>query len=46
MIVGALVGYFPVPLFTAHFANSGSGEIITAIGFVLSAVTFNREFVK
>jgi uncharacterized membrane protein YfcA len=46
MTVGALIGYY----FGSHFAQRVSQErarqIITAIGFIISALTFWKEFVK
>ena len=46
MIVGALAGYFLGAHYSQRVSQQRVRQIITAIGFVLSAITFFREFVK
>lgn len=46
MTVGALAGYFLGAHYSQRISQQRVRQIITAIGFVLSAITFYREFVK
>jgi uncharacterized membrane protein YfcA len=46
MTVGALAGYFLGAHYSQRIPQQRVRQIITAIGFVLSAITFYREFVK
>jgi len=46
MTIGALAGYFLGAHYSQRISQQHVRQIITAIGFVLSAITFYREFVK
>jgi uncharacterized membrane protein YfcA len=46
MTIGALAGYFLGAHYSQRISQQRVRQIITAIGFVLSAITFYREFVK
>ncbi len=46
MTVGALVGYFLGAHYSQRISQQRVRQIIPAIGFALSAITFYREFVK
>lgn len=46
MTVGAVVGYFLGAHFAQRISQQRVRQIITAIGFILSAVTFYREFMR
>jgi uncharacterized protein len=46
MTVGALAGYFLSAHYSQRISQQRVRQIITAIGFILSAITFYREFVK
>lgn len=46
MTVGALAGYFLGAHYSQRISQQRVRQIITAIGFVLSGITFYREFVK
>lgn len=46
MTVGALAGYFLGAHYSQRISQQRVRQIITAIGFILSAITFYREFVK
>jgi uncharacterized protein len=46
MTVGALAGYFLGAHYSQRISQQRVRQIITVIGFVLSAITFYREFVK
>lgn len=46
MTVGALAGYFLGAHYSQRISQQRVRQIITTIGFVLSAITFYREFMK
>jgi uncharacterized membrane protein YfcA len=46
MTVGALAGYFLGSHYAQRISQRRVRQIITAIGFILSAVTFYKEFVR
>jgi len=46
MIVGALAGYFLGAHYAQRIPQVRVRQIITAIGFILSAVTFYKEFIR
>ena len=46
MTAGALLGYFLGAHFAQRISQSRVRQIITAIGFILSAITFYQEFVR
>jgi uncharacterized membrane protein YfcA len=46
MTVGALAGYFLGAHFSQRISQQRVRQIIVAIGFILSAVTFYRQFVR
>ncbi len=46
MTLGAVIGYFLGAHYAQRIAQNRVRQIITAIGFVLSAVTFYEEFVR
>jgi len=46
MMLGALVGYFLGSHYSQRIPQRRVRQIITAIGFILSAVTFYEEFVR
>lgn len=46
MTIGALAGYFLGAHYSQRISQQRVRQIITAIGFILSAITFYREFVK
>jgi uncharacterized membrane protein YfcA len=46
MTIGALAGYFLGAHYSQRISQQRVRQIITAIGFVLSAITFYREFVR
>lgn len=46
MTLGALVGYFIGAHYSQRIPQSRVRQIITAIGFIISAVTFYKEFLK
>jgi uncharacterized protein len=46
MTIGALAGYFLGAHYSQRISQQRVRQIITAIGFILSAITFYREFMK
>jgi uncharacterized membrane protein YfcA len=46
MTVGALAGYFLGAHYSLRIPQKSVRQIITLIGFVLSAITFYQQFVK
>jgi len=46
MTVGALIGYYFGSHFALRVSQNRARQIITAIGFIISAITFWKEFVK
>jgi uncharacterized membrane protein YfcA len=46
MTVGALAGYYLGSHFSQRIPQKQVRQIITLIGFVLSAVTFYQQFIK
>ena len=46
MTAGALLGYFLGSHYAQRIPQSRVRQIITLIGFVISAVTFYEEFVR
>jgi uncharacterized membrane protein YfcA len=46
MTVGALAGYYPGSHYSQRIPQKRVRQIITAIGFILSAVTFYKEFFR
>ena len=46
MTVGALCGYFLGAHYAQRIPQACVRQIITAIGFILSGITFYREFIR
>jgi hypothetical protein len=46
MTAGALVGYFVGSHFSQRIPQAWVRRIVTAVGFVLSGVTFYKAFLK
>jgi uncharacterized membrane protein YfcA len=46
LTLGALVGYYLGSHYSQRISQKGVRQIITAIGFALSALTFYREFIR
>jgi uncharacterized membrane protein YfcA len=46
MTVGAVAGYFLGSHFSQQIPQRRVRQIITTVGFLLSAVTFYREFLR
>ena len=46
MTVGALLGYYAGSHFAQRIEQKRVRQIITAVGFILSAATFYKEFVR
>jgi uncharacterized membrane protein YfcA len=46
MTVGAVVGYYLGSRYSQRISQARVRQIITAIGFIISGVTFYKEFLR
>ena len=46
MTVGALIGYYVGAHYSQRIPQKRVRQLITAFGFILSAITFYEQFVK